>query len=92
MALTPYIWALWQTKSGRVLIIGILILLFIYVFKWWTIPIVAFIALAVYLNILQDRKEHKKKLKELDDEFNRLQEYEKNMKRKENKIKCNQRI
>ena len=77
MALTPYILALWQTKTGKVIISCLLIYLIggtiIMMFKWWTIAIVAVLILAIYLQYKQDVKNHQKKLKELEDEFERIQ-------------------
>lgn len=85
MALTPYIWALWQTKTGRVIIICLLVYLIggaiIMTFKWWTIAIVAGLVLMFYFIKKQNERDHQKKLKELEDEFNRLHEMEDRMQR-----------
>ena len=85
MALTPYIWALWQTKTGRVIIICVLVYVIggalIMTFKWWTIAIVAGLALMFYLFWKQSEREHEKQLKELEDEFNRIHEIGERMQR-----------
>jgi len=91
MALTPYIWALWQTKTGRVIIICLLVYLIggaiIMTFKWWTIAIVAGLVLMFYFIKKQNERDHQKKLKELEDEFNRLHEMENRMQRNKSKKK-----
>lgn len=91
MALTPYIWALWQTKTGRVIIICLLVYLIggaiIMTFKWWTIAIVAGLVLMFYFIKKQNERDHQKKLKELEDEFNRLHEMEDRMQRNKSKKK-----
>jgi len=97
MALTPYIWALWQTKTGKVLIICLLIYLAVYTliktFEWWTIPIVIGFALVIYIGVKLEtkerEKEHHRKLKELSDETDKLhrmyEEQERMRKRMEKK-------
>lgn len=91
MALTPYIWALWQTKTGRVIIICLLVYLIggaiVMTFKWWTIAIVAGLVLMFYFIKKQNERDHQKKLKELEDEFNRLHEMENRMQRNKSKKK-----
>ena len=91
MALTPYIWALWQTKTGRVIIICLLVYLIggaiIMTFKWWTIAIVAGLVLMFYFIKKQNERDHQKKLKELEDEFNRLHEMEDRMQRNKRRRK-----
>ena len=91
MALTPYIWALWQTKTGRVIIICLLVYLIggaiIMTFKWLTIAIVAGLVLMFYFIKKQNERDHQKKLKELEDEFNRLHEMEDRMQRNKSKKK-----
>ena len=80
MALTPYIWALWQTKTGKVLIICLLISCVIYIliktFEWWTIPIVIGFALIMYIGVKLEakerEKEHQKMQKKLSDESDKL--------------------
>ena len=81
MAVTPYLWALWQTKVGKLIISCVLIYVvvgaFIKTFKWWTIPIVIGFALIVFIGGKLDardrEKEHQRRMKELDDEYDRLQ-------------------
>lgn len=97
MALTPYIWALWQTKTGKVLIICLLISCVIYIliktFEWWTIPIVIGFALIMYIGVKLEakerEKEHQEMLKKLSDETNRIhriyEQQERMRKRMENK-------
>lgn len=93
MALTPYIWALWQTQTGKVIIICVSIILvvgtLIKAFGWWSILVVlllvALVALAFFLERRDQEKEHQRKMKELNDEFERLRRVEKIM-RQNNKL------
>ena len=91
MALTPYIWALWHTKSGKVIIICLLVFLaistLIKIFGWWSILIVIGFALFLYicvkLEVKEREKEHQRMIKELNDESDRLQRmYEEQQKMK----------
>ena len=94
MALTPYIWALWQTKTGRVIIICVLVYVIggalIMTFKWWTIAIVAGLALLCYFIMKETEKERKREyerqMKELEDEFNRIHEIGERMQRNKKKL------
>ena len=89
MAVTPYIWALWQTKTGRVIIICVLVYLIggtiIATFKWWSIAIVAGLALMLFLIKKETDEERKREFlrqqKELEDEFNRIHEIGNRMQR-----------
>ena len=56
-------------------------------FKWWTIAIVAGLVLMFYFIKKQNERDHQKKLKELEDEFNRLHEMEDRMQRNKSKKK-----
>lgn len=97
MTLTPYIWALWQTKTGKVIIICVAIYLvvgtLIKVFGWWTIPIIIGFSIILYIGVKLENKrvekEHQRKLKELSDESDRLhrmyEEQQRIMKRLEKK-------
>lgn len=97
MTLTPYIWALWQTKTGRVFIICVSIFLVVgtlfEMFGWWAIPIIIGFAIILYIGVKLENKrlekEHQRKLKELSDESDRLhrmyEEQQRIMKRLEKK-------
>ena len=94
MALTPYIWALWQTKTGRVIIICVLVYLIggaiIMTLKWWTIAIVAGLAL-MFLFIKKEtekerKREYERQRKELEDEFNRIHEIGERMQRNKHNL------
>ena len=94
MAVTPYIWALWQTKTGRVIIICVLVYVIggalIMTFKWWTIAIVAGLALMCYFIMKETEKERKREFerqkKELEDEFNRIHEIGERMQRNKHNL------
>ena len=72
MALTPYIWALWQTKAGKVIIIALLIYLvvstLVSMFKWWTIPIVVAVVGAFYLQLKIDDRQLQKEMEKFEKE------------------------
>lgn len=80
MALTPYIWALWQTKTGKVLIICFLLYLILGViikaFGWWSILVFAllilFVCSLVYWIKRESEKDFEKKRKDLLEESERL--------------------
>ena len=93
MALTPYIWALWQTKTGKVLIICLLISCVIHflikTFEWWTIPIVIGFALIMYIGVKLEAKEREKefqktlkKLSAESDKLHRLYEEQERMRKR----------
>lgn len=90
MALTPYIWALWQTKTGKVIISCILIYfiggVIIKLLRWWTIPAVLLFAGLIWLGIYLDNRKRAKVIEKSEKEFARLREIEACTK------KCNKRI
>ncbi len=87
MALTPYIWALWHTKSGKVIIICIIIFLIcgviIKALKWWSIAVFAgFILFCFWIKKIAD-DDHQRELDRLREEGDRLHAmYEAQQKRK----------
>ena len=72
MAATPYIWLLWRTKTGKVLIIGFIIIILVNLLKWWTIPVVCILALIIFLGFKKIEWDSKKEKKKRKEEENRI--------------------
>lgn len=65
MPVFVYIWALWQTDVGKVIICLLVGYFLIYLFGWWIIPIVIVFGLLFWLYIyLEERQEQKEIEKE----------------------------
>ncbi len=81
MALTPYIWLLWHTKSGKIIIYicgFVVFCVFIYVlileYGWWCLPAAIILAVALYADIKRKRKEEDEEKRRLIEETDRLHE------------------
>ena len=72
MAIAPFVWALWQTRTGRVLICLFLLYLVIGLLGWWFIPVVLLLIGGVWLQNRQDEQKRKKEQDKLKEEYKRL--------------------
>lgn len=82
MAVTPYIWFVWQTSEGRIFLMMcalIVLCIFLYCFickyGWWCIPMALLLALGTYADYRQNKnnriKEQERK-KEESERFRRM--------------------
>ena len=72
MAIAPFVWALWQTRTGRVLICLFLLYLVIGLLGWWFIPVVLLLIGGVWLQNRQDEQKRKKEQDKLKEEYKRF--------------------
>lgn len=95
MAVTPYIWLMWQNKTGRyilyvciLIVYCVLIYTFIQDYGWWCLPAAIIFAIALYADIKWEKKQKEKEKKRLREEFDRLHAMADNLERqRRNRVK-----
>ena len=80
MSAFPYLWLLFNTTLGRIILVIVVVYLIIRILGWWLIPIIAVIAAIILLYDYYSQQEFLKHYEDISDEARELYDSKNKMK------------